>query len=200
MYLKLLETGHRRTARAALWLAEHAGRSPIDDVGKTSLYRPALFGRSWLALVREVMRGPSEWTPAERELFAAFVSQLNRCTYCADIHSRLASRGSGDPVTVESLARWREGDHRSEIKAVLGFLERATLWPEELTSADVAEVRAAGVSDGAIEDALHVAFVFNMVNRLADAFGFSWRSASETDKAAQVLHRIGYRLPPFLLR
>jgi len=28
-----------------------------------------------------VMRGPSEWSVAERELFAAFVSSLNQCVF-----------------------------------------------------------------------------------------------------------------------
>jgi hypothetical protein len=27
------------------------------------------------------MRGPSEWTVGERELFAAYTSYLNRCPY-----------------------------------------------------------------------------------------------------------------------
>jgi hypothetical protein len=28
-----------------------------------------------------VMRGPSEWSPGERELFAAFASHLNQCVF-----------------------------------------------------------------------------------------------------------------------
>jgi hypothetical protein len=28
-----------------------------------------------------VMRGPSEWTVGERELFAAFTSKLNQCPF-----------------------------------------------------------------------------------------------------------------------
>ena len=31
--------------------------------------------------VRTVMRGPSDWSVGERELFAAFVSRLNQCHF-----------------------------------------------------------------------------------------------------------------------
>jgi hypothetical protein len=31
--------------------------------------------------LQDVMRGPSEWPVAERELFAAFVSSLNQCPF-----------------------------------------------------------------------------------------------------------------------
>jgi hypothetical protein len=48
---------------------------------KTINYRPELFGRPFSAALDEAMRGPSEWTAAERELFAAFVSSLNQCPF-----------------------------------------------------------------------------------------------------------------------
>jgi hypothetical protein len=44
-------------------------------------YRQELFGRSFSEALQDVMRGPSEWTVAERELFAAFVSSLNQCVF-----------------------------------------------------------------------------------------------------------------------
>jgi hypothetical protein len=52
------------------------------------------------------------------------------------------------------------------------FLEKLTLRPEELTSADADEVRAAGVSDQALRDAATVCALFNMIVRLADSFGW----------------------------
>ena len=200
MYLDVLSSGHRPRARAALWLAENVGRSAVDDVGKTSLYRPELFGRSFLALTREVLRGPSEWSVGERELFAAFVSKTNRCAYCTDIHSRLAGRRLERGVPEEALANWSEADHDPKVKAVFRLLERVTMGPEGVTPADVEAVRAEGVSDAAIVDALYVAFVFNLINRVADALGFEWTSGPEADKAAKALDRIGYRLPPFLMK
>jgi hypothetical protein len=48
---------------------------------KTINYRPELFGRPFSDALDEAMRGPSEWSAAERELFAAFVSSLNQCPF-----------------------------------------------------------------------------------------------------------------------
>lgn len=54
---------------------------PVVDVVKTLLYRADFFGRPFSAAVDASMRGPSDWSPGERELFAAFVSSLNQCLF-----------------------------------------------------------------------------------------------------------------------
>jgi hypothetical protein len=53
----------------------------VSDIGQALQYRPALFGGPFSDLCQELMRGPSEWTAGERELFAAFVSRLNECSF-----------------------------------------------------------------------------------------------------------------------
>lgn len=53
----------------------------VSDISLALRYRPGLFGRPFGDLMQEVMRGPSEWTAAERELFAAFVSVQNQCPF-----------------------------------------------------------------------------------------------------------------------
>ena len=47
-----------------------------------------------------------------------------------------------------------------------------TLTPAAVAAADVDAVRAAGVSDAAIEDALMVCACFNLIDRIADSLGF----------------------------
>jgi hypothetical protein len=51
------------------------------DVVRTLRYRQHLFGRPHSAHTHAVMRGPSDWSVGERELFAAFVSCVNRCHF-----------------------------------------------------------------------------------------------------------------------
>jgi hypothetical protein len=53
----------------------------VSDISLAIRYRPELFGEPASAYFQEVMKGPSDWSEAERELFAAFVSKLNQCPF-----------------------------------------------------------------------------------------------------------------------
>jgi hypothetical protein len=56
-------------------------RTEPPDVVKMLLYRKEYFGGPYNELLQDVMRGPSEWSIGERELFAAFVSKQNHCSF-----------------------------------------------------------------------------------------------------------------------
>lgn len=199
MRLGILDHGHRRRARIAMRLIPLVVGTELDDVGKTSLYRPDLFGRAWLALVAEVMRGPSEWSPGEREVLAAFVSRLNSCHYCVGIHTGTATIGMGSPVTVDMLDGWRAGGFEPRVGAALALLEAVARNADGPTPADVEAARAAGLSDEAIGDAFAVAFVFNLINRLADALGFDFGDEGGRLAEARALHKLAYKVPGYLL-
>ena len=53
----------------------------VSDVRRMLEHRPELFGRPFSEALQDVMRGPSDWSVAERELFAAFVSAQNQCPF-----------------------------------------------------------------------------------------------------------------------
>lgn len=57
-----------------------AGMSP-SDMRKLLLYRGDLFGDALSASFQHVLRGESEWSVGERELFAAYVSVQNQCPF-----------------------------------------------------------------------------------------------------------------------
>lgn len=81
MRLDVIDHGH--APGEAAMLAEIRARSGSEPLGvvKTLLYRPELFGAPFSETLDQVMRGPSEWSPGERELFAGFTSLLNQCPF-----------------------------------------------------------------------------------------------------------------------
>ncbi|MCW2976910.1 MAG: hypothetical protein JWM06_2191 [Actinomycetia bacterium] len=81
MRLGIVESGHEPREAAVLELVRSAsGREPVD-VLKTLHYRPEIFGRPFSDALDLAMRGESDWSAAERELFAAYVSSLNQCPF-----------------------------------------------------------------------------------------------------------------------
>jgi hypothetical protein len=79
--LQVVEHGHAPAEAAVLdELRARTGAEP-SGVIKTLYYRPELFGEPFSDLTDRAMRGPSEWSPGERELFAAFTSLLNQCPF-----------------------------------------------------------------------------------------------------------------------
>jgi hypothetical protein len=81
MRLPAVEHRHRFREKVKLALIRVLGRRRVPDVVKSLLYRPELWGRPMSAWTHAVMRGPSDWSVGERELFAAFTSRLNQCVF-----------------------------------------------------------------------------------------------------------------------
>ena len=81
MRLDVVDAGHAPAEAAVLEQIRQArGMEPVG-VLKTLYYRPELFGRPYSDALDLAMRGPSDWSAGERELFAAFVSSLNQCPF-----------------------------------------------------------------------------------------------------------------------
>ena len=89
---------------------------------------------------------------------------------------------------------WRTApvDHR--LRATLGFLEKLTLRPDQLRRDDAEAVLAAGVSEEALEDAIHVAALFSMIVRLADSLGWDVPTFDEFSARADAMLASGYAL------
>lgn len=81
MRLSIVERGSGLSAKFFFALVRVVSGFRAPDVVRTLRYRPASFGRPHSTHTQAVMRGRSEWSIGERELFAAFVSRLNRCHF-----------------------------------------------------------------------------------------------------------------------
>ena len=91
------------------------------------------------------------------------------------------------------LADWRTAPIEEGLRATLGFLEKLTLRPDEIRAADAAAVLTAGVSDEALEDAIHVCALFNAIDRIADALDFDVPAREDAERAAPRSFARGYR-------
>jgi alkylhydroperoxidase family enzyme len=89
---------------------------------------------------------------------------------------------------------WRTAPVDDRLRAALGFVEKLTLRPRELGPADADAARAAGVSDDALVDAIHVTALFSMIVRLADSLGWDVPSFDEFSARADAMLASGYAL------
>jgi uncharacterized peroxidase-related enzyme len=98
-----------------------------------------------------------------------------------------------DKVVAAVLADYRTAPIPEKLRAMLGFLEKLTLRPEEIGTEDVAPLRAAGLTDEEIADAIHVCAIFNVINRVADSLGFEQADRNGYETGARMLLNQGYR-------
>ena len=71
-----------------------------------------------------------------------------------------------------------------KVRATLRFLRKMTLEPGAIGPDDARAVLASGVSKAALRDAIHVAYVFNVMDRLADTMGWE---APDADHGSYVV-------------
>ena len=81
MRLPRVEHRHRLKEKAILLLIRLVSGRRVPDVVKTLMYRPELWGKPMADWTQAVLRGDSQWSVGERELFAAFTSKLNQCVF-----------------------------------------------------------------------------------------------------------------------
>lgn len=96
------------------------------------------------------------------------------------------------------LEDWRTAPIDTRLRAMLGYLEKLVLNPEQLSRADIVALRAAGVSDAAIREANYVAFLFGVMDRLADSFDFAIPTPEQARNDGEFLHRNGYVMTKFI--
>jgi len=99
-----------------------------------------------------------------------------------------------DKLVAAVLADWRTAPLDPSLRATLGFLEKLTLAPDDVRPADLAPLRAAGVSDDGIEDAIHACVLFNIYDRLADSMNWHLPGPDGYAASGRNLMKRGYRL------
>lgn len=128
--------------------------------------------RHLIAQHESLMRGPSPFSPAERELLAAYVSALNGCRYCFGIHAAVAERLGIAPGLAQSLTTDPEaGAVDARLRPVLKLARRLTMTPTVVRKADADAVLAMGWGADGLYQAVAIVALFNQMNRLVEGLG-----------------------------
>ena len=193
MRLAILDSGHGWGKKLLFAIIRVASRHPVLDVVKLVGYRADFYGTPMQAVTQEAMRGPSVWSVGDRELMAAVVARANDSEWCLRAHGAVAAGAYRDRARVDAaLSDVDAAAIAQPLRATLRMLRKLTR-EQTLDADDVRAVLAAGASREHVQDALAVAFAFNVVNRLADAFGFSLPTPEAMESGARYLLARGYR-------
>ena len=115
-------------------------------------------------LYKALMFQPSPLSRADREAIAVAVSRANSCEYCAAHHGAALSQLDAQSSLPAAVFEWAA---------------RLARTPEAVSEADITMLRAAGLSDRAILDAVLTVAYFSYANRLVMGLGLTLESGFE---------------------
>ncbi len=147
----------------------------VPNVFRGFSYRPERLS-AWFGHYRLLHEPTEHLDAADREMVAVVVSARNRCIYCVVAHGhalRAALGGTREAeVTADYVAtNWRHAGLDPRREAICAFAEKLTATPWEMTEADLAGLREAGLSDHEVWDVAEIAAMYNFTNRMAQATG-----------------------------
>jgi len=145
-----------------------------------------------------IMRGSSEFSEAEREVMAAYVSGLNACSFCLGSHQAVAAQFGVEESVIEALIEDIDSAPiPRKLKPIFKYLKKLTLEPSKIWEGDVDLVKEAGWNEEALHQAILIGCLFNFYNRLLDGHGVKG-SAPIYQFAGTHLHKNGYSVPWFI--
>ena len=147
---------------------------------------------------QNIMRGKSTFSPAQKEVFAAFVSGLNACSFCYGSHAAVAKNFGVSTETIESLVENIDSAPVDQNeKPLFHYLKKLTLSPSKLIQEDADKIFHAGWSEQDLQDLILIGCLFNFYYRLLDGHGIKGNQVIY-QFGADHLHKNGYGVPWFI--
>lgn len=109
-------------------------------------------------------------TRGERELIGAYVSSLNDCFFCRNVHGALAQHYMQcDMQFIDDVIKDSRSTPVSEkLKSLLSIAQSVQKSGKHVTATQIEEAKKAGATDKEIHDTVLIAAAFCMFNRYVD--------------------------------
>jgi len=136
-------------------------------------YRPEM-AEPLNALAEVLLRDDNNTlTRGERELIGAYVSYLNDCFFCQNVHGALAGHYlKCDIEEIEQIKRdFQSAEISPKMKALLSIAGSVQKGGKQVTAVQIDTAKGAGATDIEIHDTVLIAASFCMFNRYVDGLG-----------------------------
>ena len=109
----------------------------------------------------------------ERELIGAYVSYLNDCFFCQNVHGAMAGHYLGCNIDqIDQIKQdFKTTNLGDKMKALLSIAGSVQKGGKNVTEQQIQEAREAGATDVEIHDTVLIAAAFCMFNRYVDGLG-----------------------------
>ncbi|HEY4195499.1 MAG TPA: hypothetical protein VGM63_08180 [Mucilaginibacter sp.] len=164
----------------------------LPDAARIVMYHQYFYGKPMTTWTQAAMRGESNWSVGERELFAAMTAKWNSCIFCINAHSAIASLVLDKTLVQAALEDFRQANLSPKLQTILAFLEILTKTPDEFTVAHVHTLLSNGITQQEAEDAMAVITLFGITVRLANALNFDIPGDSDFSRGASRMLEKGY--------
>jgi uncharacterized peroxidase-related enzyme len=170
----------------------------VPGIRSAMMFRPET-AAPLLQLAEALLCGENTLSRGERELIAAYVSNLNDCFFCQTSHSASAALqlGGGMPLVDQVKDDPATAPISDKLRALLTIAAKVQQGGKLVTSEDVAAAREQGASEIEIHDTVLIAAAFCMYNRYVD--GLATWAPTDPQAYAEMGRRIveqGYAARP----
>jgi len=109
-------------------------------------------------------------TRGERELIGAYVSSLNDCFFCQNVHGAMAQYYMNcDVQFIDEIKRdYRSTDISEKLKALLSIASSVQKGGKSVTAGQIEKAKDLGATDKEIHDTVLIAAAFCIFNRYVD--------------------------------
>lgn len=136
-----------------------------------------------MAYTDGLLREPGELSVGEREMIASFVSGLNACAFCHASHKVYAELFGIDAGLIEAMvADLGTAPVADNLRPLLAYVAKLNKLPSRLVAADAQAVYDAGWTEQALYEAVQVAALFNMMNRIVEGTGVDFDYAANPER------------------
>jgi uncharacterized peroxidase-related enzyme len=179
----------------------HIKLSPeFPGIRSLFMFRPETAG-PLNGLVQALLHDPHPTlSTGERELVATYVSRLNSCKYCCNIHGAIAKHqlGNDGDIVQQVLNNPDTAPISRKMRALLKIAAKVQSGGKNVLAYDIELARGEGASDLELHDTVLIAAAFCMYNRYVDGLA-TWQPDDDAlyDKMGEQRAREGYLTAPF---